>query len=305
MHGVLWTCIVGMLAAAGLFAQSGGGLLGRLEQFAVVPEDVQVKRDLAYGEAHARQRLDLYLPEGEVEGGHPVIIWIHGGGWTTGNKSQCLALPFLRQGFAVASINYRLSQHAPWPAQIEDCHLAVSWLRAQAERFNLDPERFGAFGASAGGHLSVLLGTTSGPPTGADAELPTRGKPAVQAVCNVFGPSDLSLFIGQGGEAPGMVRRLLGGRMDARSARLAGPLHYARRDAAPMLHVHGDADRLVPIQHSRLLDEALQEAGAESRLIEIPGGGHGGLEFLADDLWREKGEFFARHLRAGQGGGSN
>lgn len=293
--------LAGLVAATGLLAQPRGGLLGLLEDFAVLPDDVRVERDLAYGAEHGRQRLDLYLPPGEVEGGRPLIIWIHGGGWMTGDKAQCLALPFLRQGFAVASINYRLSQHAPWPAQIADCHLAVGWLRERAAEFNLDPQRFGAFGASAGGHLSALLGLTSGPPDAGSAELPATGRPAVQAVCNVFGPSDLSLYIGQDGDAPGMVRRLFGGRMEEQPARLAGPLHYARAGAAPMLHVHGDADRLVPIEHSRLLDEALRGAGADSRLIEIEGGGHGGVEFLAGDLWREKGEFFTRHLKSDHG----
>ena len=127
-----------------------------------LPPGVQVHRDLEYiPGGHARNKLDLYLPA-KADHALPVIVWIHGGGWPGGSKEGCPAVPFVAKGYAVASINYRLSQHAVFPAQIEDCKAAIRWLRANAEKYDLDPKRIGVWGASAGGHLVALLGTSGG-----------------------------------------------------------------------------------------------------------------------------------------------
>ena len=126
------------------------------------PIGVKILRDLQYVEGgHERNRLDLYLPE-KAEGRLPVVVWIHGGAWYAGNKDGCPAVPLTGEGCAVASINYRLSQHAVFPAQIEDCKAAIRWLRANAAKYDLDPDHIGVWGASAGGHLVALLGTTAG-----------------------------------------------------------------------------------------------------------------------------------------------
>jgi acetyl esterase/lipase len=118
-----------------------------------------VYRDLPYvTNGHQRQKLDLYIPKSEEK--LPLIIRIHGGAWLAGSKESEGPGDFVRNGYAVASINYRLSQHAIFPAQIEDCKSAVRYLRANAQKYNLDPNRFAVWGASAGGHLAALLGTT-------------------------------------------------------------------------------------------------------------------------------------------------
>src|SRR4029077_7199543 len=104
-------------------------------------------------------KLDLYLPK-SADGPLPLVVWVHGGAWRAGSKEQTPALFLLTRGYAVASINYRLSQHARFPAQIEDCKAAIRWLRAHAEEYNLAPDHFGAWGASAGGPLVALLGTS-------------------------------------------------------------------------------------------------------------------------------------------------
>ncbi len=125
-----------------------------------LPEGVEVLRDLPYIEdGHERHRLDLYLPQ-KAEGQLPLIVWIHGGAWQAGSKNGCPAVSFVGKGYAVASINYRLSQHAVFPAQIEDCKAAIRWLRAQAKKYHLAPDHVGVWGASAGGHLVALLGTS-------------------------------------------------------------------------------------------------------------------------------------------------
>ena len=154
-----------------------------------VPEGASAYSDLAYvTNGHRRQKLDLYLPK---DGQNlPLIINIHGGAWLGGSKEMDVPLDFLARGYAVASINYRLSQHAVFPAQIEDCKAAVRWLRANAAQYHLDPARFAAWGKSAGGHLAALLGTTGDGmkfEVGENLAVSSR----VQAVVDYFGPTDL------------------------------------------------------------------------------------------------------------------
>ena len=126
----------------------------------------QALRDIEYARVGNKSlKLDLYLPEGQ--GPFPLIIWVHGGGWTSGDKSLSANSSQIRQttrGYAVASVNYRLSQEAKFPAQIEDCKAAVRWLRANATQYNVDPSRVAAWGSSAGGHLVALMGTSAGEP---------------------------------------------------------------------------------------------------------------------------------------------
>jgi len=127
-----------------------------------LPPGTQVHRDLEYvAGGHARQKLDLYLPA-RSDRPLPVLVWVHGGAWLGGSKENCPAVPLVARGYAVASINYRLSQHATFPAQIEDCKAAIRWLRAHAGKYHLDAGHIGAWGASAGGHLVALLGTSGG-----------------------------------------------------------------------------------------------------------------------------------------------
>ena len=155
------------------------------------PDGTKVLANLEYVPGgHERQRLDLYVPA-EADAPLPVIVWIHGGAWLGGSKEMGVpALPFVGKGYAVASINYRLSQHAVFPAQIEDCKAAIRWLRANARTYNLNAGRIGVWGASAGGHLVALLGTSGGVEDfdgkGGNADRSSR----VQAVVDFFGPTD-------------------------------------------------------------------------------------------------------------------
>src|SRR5262249_6997950 len=153
---------------------------------------------------------DLYLPE-KADSPSPVIVWVHGGAWRGGSKENCPAVPFAARGYAVASINYRLSQHATFPAQIEDCKAAVRWLRANANKFRRAPDRFGAGGASAGGPLVALLGTA-----GDAKELEGKGghldRPSrVQAVVDWFGPTDLTKMGGSHNRPNSPEALLIGG----------------------------------------------------------------------------------------------
>ncbi len=153
-----------------------------------LPAGVVAHRDLAYVPGgHPRQALDLYLPPGA--GPAPLIVWIHGGAFRMGDKGDRIPSEMLEQGYAIASLNYRLSQHALFPAQIEDCKAAVRWLRAHADTYALDPSRFASWGESAGGHLAAMLGTAGHERSfevGEHLEQSSR----VQAVLDFFGPTD-------------------------------------------------------------------------------------------------------------------
>jgi acetyl esterase/lipase len=271
-----------------------------------VPTGVRAVRDIAYvSNGHERQKLDLYLPE-KSTGPLPVVVWIHGGAWLMGSKDACPAVYLARRGYAVASVGYRLSTQAVFPAQIEDCKAAVRWLRAHAAEYGLDTNRFGAWGASAGGHLVALLGTTGNMKdfdVGENLDQSSR----VQAVVDFFGPADL-LKLGEQSGTNSMINhdaadapeaQLIGGKLknNPDKANRASPITYVSKDAAPMLIVHGDADPLVPHQQSEELYDALKEAGADVQLHLVKGGGHGtGFPPEVDKLVNE---FFKEHLKNG------
>jgi len=156
-----------------------------------VPEGTMVERNIVYARIGERELLlDLYRPE-DAEGLLPVVLWVHGGGWRNGSKdAPNRAVGLVRRGYALASVGYRLSPEAIFPAAIEDCKAAVRWVRANADEHGLDPDRIGAWGSSAGGHLVALLGTT-GDVDEFDTNEENRERSArVQAVCDWFGPTD-------------------------------------------------------------------------------------------------------------------
>jgi acetyl esterase/lipase len=263
-----------------------------------LPEGVKALRDLQYVEGgHERNRLDLYLPE-RAEGRLPLIVWIHGGAWLGGSKENCPALPFTAKGYAVASVNYRFSQHAVFPAQIEDCKAAIRWLRANAAQYQLDPDHIGVWGASAGGHLVALLGTTGDVKdlegTGGNLDQSSR----VQCVVDWFGPTDLAAM-GKQADKPGTpVAQLIGGPVqeNKEKARKASPLSYVSKDSAPFLIMHGDQDNVVPLAQSEVLAKALKKAGVEVKLQVVEGDGHGGPGFNSPESRKLIEQFFARHL---------
>ncbi len=240
-------------------------------------------RDLTYStKAHERHKLDLYLPE-KTDRPAPLIIWIHGGGWQNGSKENCLPLRqgWLERGYAIASINYRLSGHAIFPAQIEDCKAAIRWLRANATTYQIDPARFGVWGSSAGGHLAALVGT-SGDVKAFDVGDHLDQSSRVQAVCDYFGPTDFKAFVTHPGyenhsSATSPESLLLGGTVKEKpdQATAANPLTYVSTDDPPFLIVHGDKDPVVPIQQSELLFTSLKTANRSVHFHTIHGAAHG------------------------------
>ena len=251
---------------------------------AAFAQDVETIRNIEYARPDDFPlQLDLYIPRG-IPKPMPVVLWVHGGGWCAGNKDIPMVLPLVKLGFAVASIDYRLSQQAIFPAQIYDCKAAVRWLRAHAEKYGFNPNRIGAAGASAGGHLVALLGTTANHPELEGDEGNPGVASAVQAVCDFFGPTDFTDL----GEAysnlrDDVVARLLGGSIaeNMTKARAASPVFYVDAHSCPFYIAHGDADRVVPLGQSVELDAALKKAGVPSTLYVVKGGGHGFNDPLA------------------------
>jgi len=272
---------------------------------------VQTERDIPYVEhGHQRQVLDLYIPDQPSGKPRPLVIWIHGGAWMGGGRANPPVLFLLRERIAVASIDYRLSQDAIWPAQIFDCKAAVRYLRANAAKYHLDADHFGVGGDSAGGHLAALVGT-SGDAKQLEGELGNPGVSSrVQAVLDWFGPIDLLLMGRQSGpnsliqhDAPDSPEsRLLGGPVQQQRelARTANPLTYLDANAPPFLIMHGDADRVVPLGQSTLLAKGLIDAGVEVTMKTVHGAGHEGPQFHSPEIERQIAAFFSQKLQANE-----
>ncbi len=258
-------------------------------------------QDIVYAQAGKHGlKLDLYLPDTPApdKKGWPVVVYFHGGGWRVGSKAEGAqyAELFNRNGIALASVDYRLSGEAIWPAQIHDAKAAIRWTRANARRYGLDPARIGAMGASAGGHSASLLGTTEGVKALEDLR---EGNPnassRVRAVCDISGPVDMMIstdrIIGKlavygefGGSAPE--------KPDA--VRQADPSRYVKGGEPPFLLIFGEKDGLVVPAHAYKLQKALKAHGDDVTLDLVPGGGH--VPMRGDKQREEALTFFKKHL---------
>jgi acetyl esterase/lipase len=253
----------------------------------------QTWTDLAYASVSPAQKLDIYLPDGESP--FPVVLWIHGGGWSRGDKAIQQTDPqmtLLQRGYAIVSVNYRFSDEAIFPAQIQDVKAALRWIRAHADEYQLDPNRIAAWGSSAGGHLAALLGTSDGIWDLQDAGLGnSEFSTEVRAVVDWFGPNDFLLLDPQLAEN-GYPRtpekghnninssesKLLGAPITERTdlVERANPIHYVTSKAPPFFLEHGTMDKSVPHQQSQMLYDALVKAiGKRKVKIRFLPTGHG------------------------------
>jgi len=264
--------------------------------------EVEISRDLVYGSAGGKPLLaDLYLPRGT---GRllPAIVWLHGGGWRFGDRKlgPDLTRYFAQRGFAMVSIDYRLSDEAKFPAAVEDVKTAVRWLRAEAVHYGLDAERIGLWGSSSGGHLAALAALSGrGVFEGKSAEH-CEFASDVQAVVDGYGPTDFLLMDEQrvsdgihsddaeSVQLPADLRSADEGSFESRFlgraittcpelVQQANPITYARPGAPPFLILHGLSDAAVPAQQSELLYDALAAHNNDVTLCLISGLGHGFL----------------------------
>ena len=272
---------------------------------------IKLERDIPYIEGgDEAQKLDIYLPETPSAKPLPLIVHIHGGGWRGGSKFPCPVTPMVLKGYAVASVEYRFSQKAIFPAQIQDCQAAIRWLRAHANHYNFDPEHLGAVGGSAGGHLSALVGTSGGKkafaPIGGNEDQSDR----VQAVCDIYGPADFSTVAQQAAEDKNVKNifafntpsdpysGLIGTNLnDKAKADAVSPVHYVSKDSPPFLILHGTHDTLVPYAQSVQFQAALRAHGIPVWLQTLPGAGHGGPAFGKAPVVQLMHRFFDKHLK--------
>lgn len=267
---------------------------------------VKEELDVPYGEAGGQKLLvDIFRPE---TNGQRVaaIVFVHGGGWSGGDKKDFreLARGMARQGYASFCVGYRLVKPDGnrYPAQLDDVQRAVRWIRGHAAKYNVDPNRIGAMGGSAGGHLAALLGTTDT----RDNSDPALAKYSSRVTCvvDIFGPADLTadFSTNQVGQlnVQTLINNLLGKPpKDApKEFRDASPIFRIDAHTVPFLIFHGSIDPLVPVDQSRRFDAALRKAGIESKLIIFEGEGHGfGQKEHLETFVKETRDFYLRHLK--------
>ena len=235
--------------------------------------------DLTFGKGGAAVlKLDLAMPA-DGAGPFPAVVCVHGGGWVGGDRKQMAQTirTLARRGYVAVSPDYRLAPHDPFPAAVEDCKAAVRWLRANAARYNIDPDHIGVVGFASGGHLACMLAVTDK----TDGLEGTGGNPdqssRVQAAASFFGPTDLTAKDWGKDVATLNLIPLLGGTAEERpeAYRKASPLTYAGKESAPLLLVHGAEDKMVPVGQSRRLYDKIAAAGGSATLIVVEGEGHG------------------------------
>jgi acetyl esterase/lipase len=216
------------------------------------------------------QKLDIYFPD---QGGPwPVVVYVHGGSWMTGDKAEAAGLAkWLNPlGYVVVSLNYRMYPAVRFPALIEDPKCGLRFLRAHAVEYNLDPKHFAAWGASAGGHLVALIGTSDASAGWDVGEYPDQSS-RVQAVVDMSGPSDLTKMYPNYSLAT-VIMMAFGIKPELRV--LSSPITYATADDPPFLVIHGDKDPVVPVDQGQLMYAALIKAGVSAKLVIVKNGLH-------------------------------
>ncbi|MBN1674029.1 MAG: alpha/beta hydrolase [Kiritimatiellae bacterium] len=291
MHNV---GLISSVLACSVFAS-----LAMVRTAAGAEADVVTHPDIEYARVgDLSLRLDLHIPKGVAN--PPLIVWIHGGGWRKGKRNVARVRGMLEHGYALAGIQYRLSQEALFPAQIHDCKAAIRWLRAHAAAYGYDAGRLGVGGGSAGGHLAALLGTSAGVgelegKVGGHFEQSSR----VQAVCDMWGPTDFLQMGGGHNRAKSPESQLIGGPIQEHKEKVAvaNPISYVDENDPPFLLLHGDRDRAVPLSQSQLLHAALCKAGVASELKVLQGAEHGARGYPAEKMKEWVLAFFGRHLK--------
>ena len=233
-------------------------------------------------------KLDLYSSESGAPAG--LIIWVHGGAWRGGSRNDVDLKKMTGRGWAVASVDYRLSTTAQFPAQIFDIKAAIRFLRAHANEYGYPSDRFVIAGSSAGGHLAALVGVTNGEAKleGNEGEF-TKESSSVQAIVDLYGASNLTTILAQSTPHGLAMRKpaldlLLGGQPDAKPdlARLASPVFHVDPSDPPLLLMHGDEDPQMPINQSQEFQAAYEKAGLRVEFKVLHGSGHGGKAFTDD-----------------------
>lgn len=265
----------------------------------VFPEDIRVERDVAYLPPDRKQKADLYFPRDTVQGARlPAVVIIHGGGFNDGDKDRRreinIGSTLARNGYIGMSIDYKLwnkgVKSPTWPQSVYDAKTAVRWLRLNADRLGVDPDRIGAIGCSAGGNLAAMLAVT-GPDDGLEPPGETTASTRVRCAVNFYGAVDLpnyhdmKMFLKTREEDPEVYRR-------------ASPVNYCTQEDAPVLIIHGTGDETVHVSQSNSFAKALEAGGVEHSLIIIPDAPHTfDLDYGPFDVKTPVLSFLDRHLK--------
>ena len=287
-HAFFWSL------AAGIAATSGPGH---------TEPTIKTTNDIEYARVAGQPlKLDLYQP---AAGAAPLLIWVHGGAWEAGSKSPMPLTGLVEHGYAVASLDFHPASAARFPGQVHEIKAAIRFLRASARRYGYDARRIGILGASSGGHLAALVGTTNGQAEleGALGDHPSESS-AVQAIVSYFGASNLTTILAQStpfglGIRKPALQRLLGAQPEENeaTAKLASPVFQVDASDPPLLMLHGDQDPQMPINQSHELQGQYESHGLESHLIVVHGAAHGGDVFFAPQNTERVAAFLDAHLR--------
>lgn len=258
-----------------------------------VPDSVILERGIEYSRVGEPQLLDIARPK-SAQGRLPAVVAIHGGGFRAGKRDSYLPLilKLAERGYVAATVDYRLSPKHQFPAAVEDVKASIRWMRANAARYGIDPDRIGTIGGSAGGHLVLMLGLTAGV---AEFEGPGPNREfssKVQCVVDYYGPSDFTQSYGKSVDAHEVLPMWMGGDLSTQEKlhRRASPLNWVSPNAAPILAIHGTEDKYVAHEQSVWLMDRLKGAGAHGELLTLQGAGHG---FKGEDAAKAEQAAFA------------
>jgi acetyl esterase/lipase len=252
--------------------------------------DYQIRANIHY-DHYPETVLDILQPSAPSLADRPGVIVIHGGGWVEGDKEDMLelfCLPFVRHGMVVANVEYRLAKAAPAPAAVNDVLKAAQWFHDHAAEYKVDPNRMIAMGGSAGGHLALMIAMA---PNSAGLGPSTK----IAAVIYFFGIADVADQLAGPRQQPYAVAWIPEQPNRMELARRLSPMTYVRKGLPPMLVLHGDADSTVPYEQSVALVKALKNAGDDSELITVPGGGHGFTPQEMDQVWPQIFRWLKKH----------
>lgn len=260
-------------------------------------------RNVVYGAIEGRDLLlDVYLPEGVAA--PPLVVWVHGGAWRRGSKEP-IPPGFVENGFAVASLDFRLSTEAPFPAQVHDIKAAIRFLRGESSRFGFRTDRIAIAGLSSGAHLAALVGVTNGDAAleGSIGDHPEESSD-VQAIISYYGASNLTTILSQStpfglGVREPALDLFLGAQPDAvpQLAQQASPVFHVDADDPPLLLLHGDQDPQMPINQSHELEGMYRQHGLDVDFDVVHGAAHGGPQFFEGDHLAGALKFLQRTLR--------
>lgn len=268
-------------------------------QYSVVTGVTFAQVDAWFGHTRRDLKMDIIYPEDKTKK-YPCVVWICGGAWIRLDRSAHLAYltELARSGFVVASVEYRTTNEGTFPIQLTDVKAGIRYLKALSDRYNIDPDRFGVMGESAGGYLAAMaaLAEDKAFDVGAFTEYSSK----VQAACPWYPPSDVTGFqYPSPVEAAASMESLLLGKnvmLNQEEALTICPVSFVTKDAPPFLIIHGDNDHTVPFSQGELLHDKLESAGADVKLLVLEGADHADMPFFQEELWQRIIAFFQEKL---------